>query len=128
MVEFLPAPGNLGFVPGTRALAADAAPGSPLSALVLAESQPAGTVLEVLPVALLTLDVRGRLQPVIVAVPARPGQRILPLATDWTTLNRHYPGVQAFLSLWFRHRASDTRIVSWKDEQAANRLVRRWMQ
>ncbi|MBT9391710.1 inorganic diphosphatase [Hymenobacter sp. NST-14] len=129
VVEFLPAPGNLGFVAGTSAGAAEAEPGSPLPVLVLAEAAPAGTVQEVVPVALLTLDIRGSLQPVVVAVPARPAQRILPLATDWATLNRHYPRVRDFLTLWFRHRRhpTETRIVSWKDEKAANQLIRRWM-
>lgn len=129
VVEFLPAPGNLGFVAGTRAGRAEATPGSPLPILVLAEAEPAGTVLEVLPVALLTLDIRGSLQPVVVAVPARPAHRILPLAIDWATLNRHYPRVRDYLTLWFRHRhhPAETRIVSWKDEKAATQLVRRWM-
>ena len=129
VVEFLPAPGNLGFVAGTRAGQAEAAPGSPLPVLVLAEAEPAGTVLEVLPVALLTLDIRGELQPVVVAIPARPAQRILPLATDWATLNRHYPQVRDFLNQWFRNRRhpAETRIVSWKDEKAASRMVKCWM-
>lgn len=125
VVEFLPAPGNLGFVPGTSP--PDAAQGQPLPALLLAESQPAGTVLEVLPIALLMLDVNGLLRPVVVAVPARPSQRILPQATDWASLRQAYPGVRPFLDLWFRHRAPNTRIVGWKDEKAASLLVRQWM-
>ena len=129
VVEFLPVPGNLGFVPGTRSPDASPSPAAPpLPALVLAESQPTGTVLEVLPVALLTLDVNGQLQYLVVAVPARPSQRIMPQATSWTSLNRAYPNVRPFLSLWFRHRAPNTRIVGWKDEKAASQLVRQWMQ
>ncbi|SES94390.1 inorganic diphosphatase [Hymenobacter actinosclerus] len=129
IVEFLPAPGNLGFVPGTRPPeAAQGQPGQPLPALLLAESQPAGTVLEVLPIALLTLDINGLLRPLVVVVPARPSQRILPQATDWTSLRQAYPGVRPFLELWFRNRAPNTRIVGWKDEKAASQLVRQWMQ
>jgi len=128
LIEFLPTPGNLGFVPGTRSPSREPAPAGPLPTLVLAESQPAGTVLEVLPVALLTLDVNGTLQNVLLSVPARPAQRILPDATDWATLNRRYPGVRASLSLWFQHRTAQTRIVGWKDEKAAEKEVRNWMQ
>ena len=127
VVEFLPAPGNLGFVPGTSGAAVPGGPASPLPALLLAESQPAGTVLEVLPIALLTLDINGLLRPLVVVVPARPSQRILPQATDWASLRRAYPGVRPFLDLWFRHRAPNTRIVGWKDEKAASRLVKQWM-
>ncbi|UPL48209.1 inorganic diphosphatase [Hymenobacter sublimis] len=132
LIEFLPVPGNLGFIPGTNV----SAPGrpqetdGPVPALVLAEGQPAGTVLEVVPVALLLLDVNGALQPLVVAVPARPAQRILPDVTDWATLNRRYPGVRQSLSLWFQHRGrpGETRIAGWKDEKAAEQYIRRWLQ
>ena len=127
LIEFLPVPGNLGFVPGTRSPARSPNPAGPLPTLVLAESQPAGTVLEVVPVALLTLDVNGTLQNVLLSVPARPAQRILPDATDWATLNRRYPGVRASLSLWFQHRTRETRIVGWKDEKAAEKEILNWM-
>lgn len=129
-VEFLPVPGNLGFIPGTRTSAVISAAPHPVPALVLAESQPAGTVQEVLPVALLLLDVGGSLEQVVLAVPARPAQRILPDATDWATLNRRYPGVRQSLSLWFQHRGrpGETRIAGWKDEKAAEQFVRRWLQ
>ncbi|GGG31914.1 inorganic diphosphatase [Hymenobacter glacieicola] len=132
LIEFLPVPGNLGFVPGTKVSAAGRPQEAdePVPALVLAESQPAGSVLEVVPVALLLLDVNGTLQQLVVAVPARPAQRILPDVTDWATLNRRYPGVRQSLSLWFQHRGrpGETRIAGWKDEKAADQYIRRWLQ
>ncbi|WP_426492960.1 inorganic diphosphatase [Hymenobacter sp. 102] len=129
-IEFLPLPGNMGFVPGTQIPGVAAGAGQPVQALVLAETQPAGTVLEVTPIALLALDVNGLLESVLVAVPARPAQRILPDATDWATLNRHYPGLRSSLSLWFQHRTrpTATRIVGWKNEQEAEQYVRRHRQ
>jgi inorganic pyrophosphatase len=129
-VEFLPLPGNMGFVPGTRVPGMAAGTAQPVQALVLAETQPAGTVLEVTPVALLTLDMNGILESVLVAVPARPAQRILPDATDWATLNRQYPGLRSSLSLWFQHRTrpTATRIVGWKNEQEAEQYVRQHRQ
>ncbi|GAB3235316.1 hypothetical protein GCM10027346_24900 [Hymenobacter seoulensis] len=130
LVEFLPAPGNLGFIPGTQAPAAGTtAGGGPLPALVLSETQPAGTVQEVVPISLLLLDISGTLQQVVVAVPARPAQRILPDATDWATLTQRYPAVRAGLSLWFRHRIrpNETRIVGWKDEKVAEQYIRKHM-
>ncbi|MBB4600254.1 inorganic pyrophosphatase [Hymenobacter luteus] len=128
-IEFLPVPGNLGFVPGTQVSDSPASVAKPVPALVLAETQPAGTVLEVVPLALLLLDSNGSLEPVVVAIPARPAQRILPDATDWATLNRRYPGVRQSLSLWFQHRGRPgaTRIAGWKDEKAAEQYIRRWL-
>jgi inorganic pyrophosphatase len=109
-------------VPGTRT----GTEFSPLTALVLAEAQPSGTVMEVLPVGLLTLDDNGTLLPVVLAVPARPSQQVLPEVTSWQDLTTRYPGAREVLRQWFQHqgRPGEVRIVSWKDEKAAEQQVR----
>ncbi|SNC75068.1 inorganic pyrophosphatase [Hymenobacter gelipurpurascens] len=132
MVEFLPFPGNYGFIPGTRVATAgvNIAADQPLPVLVLAESEAAGTVTEVLPLAMLLLDIDGTLEQIVVAVPARPGQRILPDVTDWATLRRRYPAVRQSLGLWFQHRnlPKPVRIAGWKDEKYAEQQIRAQMQ
>ncbi|GAA3943574.1 inorganic diphosphatase [Hymenobacter algoricola] len=130
-VEFLPYPGNFGFIPGTHTAPAPGFPaGRPLGALVLTESQPAGTVLEVLPIGLLLLDAAGTLEQVVLTIPARPSQQILPQATTWAEFLRHYPAARETLRLWFQHRGSpgELRIVGWKDEKVALQQVRAAMQ
>ena len=127
VVESLPYPGNLAFLPGTRTTPTKRYPqGQPLAALVLAESQPAGTVLEILPVALLRLDEAGTPRQVLLAVPARPSLRILPGATTWAALQRDYPAVRPMLEQWFRQTgttAGSVRVAGWKDEQVAQQQV-----
>lgn len=120
-VEFLPYPGNYGFVPGTNTAA-----NQPLAVLVLAESQPTGTILEVTPIGLLLLDRGGQLERVVLAVPVRPSQRILPQALTWDAFTQRYPAAQQILRLWFQHGAAPgtVRIMGWKDEQAATQHVR----
>lgn len=127
VVEFLPCPGNSGFIPGTTG---DAPVAQPLAALVLCEAQPAGTVLEVLPIGLVTLDDNGLMRPVVLAVPARPSQQILPAVVTWQELTSRYPGAREVLRQWFQHqgRPGEVRIVSWKDEKAAEQQVRNAMQ
>ncbi|SMB97097.1 Inorganic pyrophosphatase [Hymenobacter roseosalivarius DSM 11622] len=121
VLEFLPYPGNYGFVPGTNT-----ATGGPLPVLVLAESQPTGTVLEVLPLGLLLLDNAGALERVVLAVPARPSQQILRETSTWAAFIQRYPAAHQILRLWFQQRASPgtIRIMGWKDEQAAVEQVR----
>jgi len=127
MVEFLPYPGNVAFVPGTHTTPTKRYPrGLPLSVLILAESQPAGTVLEIIPVALLQLDEAGTPRQLVLAVPARPSQRILPGATTWASLQRDYPAVRPMLERWFRQTgttAGSVRVAGWKDEQYAQQHV-----
>lgn len=122
VVEFLPCPGNFGFVPGTQ-LGATAAP---LPALVLTEAQLAGTVLEITPIGLLTLDDNGVLRPIVLAVPVRPSQQILPAVTSWQELLTRFPGARETIRQWFLHQArtDEIRVVSWKDEKAAERQVK----
>ena len=122
VVEFLPCPGNQGFIPGTRLGVA----ARPLSALVLSEAQPAGTVVEVVPVGMLTLDDNGVLKPIILAVPARPSQQILPDVVTWQDLTSRYPAVREVIRQWFLHqgRPGEVRIVSWKNEKAAEQQVK----
>ena len=122
VVGFLPCPGNLGFVPGTHL---GAAPG-PLAALVLAEAQPAGTVLEVIPIGVLLLDNNGGPQSIVLAVPARPSQQILAGVLTWQDLTSRYPGAREVVRQWFLHqgRPGVIRVVGWKDEKAAEQLVK----
>jgi inorganic pyrophosphatase len=79
---------------------------------------------------MVVLEEAGVLEKIIVAVPARPSQQILPGAISWVSLMQHYPAVQESLRLWFLHRsqADVVHIVGWKDEQAAERQVRASMQ
>jgi inorganic pyrophosphatase len=131
VVEFLPFPGNYGFIPGTRSTAqAATAAAQPVQALVLAESEPAGTILEVVPIGVVLLDIDGALEQTIIAVPARPAQRILPDVTDWATLQRRYPAVRQALGLWFQHRTPSTavRIAGWKDEKFAEQQIKAQLQ
>jgi inorganic pyrophosphatase len=126
-VPFLPYPANAGFVPSTRVPGTPQHPGGqPQRALVLAESQPPGTVLEVLPIGLLLLDDAGELLSVVVAVPARPSQRILD-ATSWRELTSRYPVAREVLRLWYQNsaEAGTVRVVGWRDEQAAEQQLRR---
>lgn len=125
VIRFLPYPANAGFVPSTRLPASPQHPqGQPLPALILAESLPSGTVLEVLPIGLVTLDRAGELEPVVLAVPARPSQQTMPVAS-WRELNQQYPAAREVLRLWLLRSAEhgDIRIVSWRDERAAEQQI-----
>ncbi|UOR05615.1 inorganic diphosphatase [Hymenobacter aerilatus] len=130
-IEFLPYPGNLAFIPGTHDVPTKRYPqGEPLTALILAESQPTGTVVEIVPVALLRLDEAGTPRKIVLAIPARPSLRILPGATTWEALQRDYPSVRPMLEQWFRQTgttAGSVRVAGWKDEQVAQHLVQETM-
>ncbi|WP_240410607.1 inorganic diphosphatase [Hymenobacter oligotrophus] len=125
-VDFLPYPANAGFIPSTRLPASKLHPlGRPQPAIVLAESQPPGTVLEVLPLALLLLDNGGEMQSVVLTVPARPSQRNLSV-TSWQELVAHYPAARETLRLWYQHTGEpgEVRVVGWRGPEAAEQQIR----
>ncbi|GAB3530270.1 hypothetical protein GCM10027443_10550 [Pontibacter brevis] len=124
VVNFLPYPGNLGFIPSTEI----DPNGKGLEILVLSERLETGTVTEVIPVGLLQLETAGDLQHIIVAVPARPSERQIDV-TNYTALSKEYPAVKTILQSWFANYnpAARTNVVGWRDEKFADKEIQRWM-
>ncbi|RMG76722.1 MAG: inorganic diphosphatase, partial [Bacteroidetes bacterium] len=77
VVNFLPFPGNYGFVPGTRLTAPKGGETRPPRVLVIGESVPTGTLLEARPLGALILKEAGAREIQIVAVPADSSQNVL---------------------------------------------------
>ena len=123
-VEFLPYPGNYGFIPSTEI----DKNGDGLPILVLSERAEAGTVMEVVALAILQLETNGEIKPIVIAVPARPSERTID-ATTLTTFARKYPAAQTILREWFlnSNRTDDTKFVAWRNERFADKEILRWM-
>lgn len=124
VIEFLPFPGNYGFIPSTEVNKN----GSGLPILVLSERVETGTVMEVLPLGVLQLETSGELEPIVIAVPARPSERTIN-ATSLATLSLNYPAVLTILREWFvnRNRSRNTKFIAWRDERFADKEIQRWM-
>ncbi|WP_242926872.1 inorganic diphosphatase [Pontibacter vulgaris] len=124
VIGFLSYPGNFGFIPSTETNRA----GKPLEILVLSESAAQGTVMEVIPIAVLQLETAGDLDHKIIAVPARPKDQTI-AATDFYTLSTQYPAAKEILKQWFVHNTptAHTKFVGWKDEKFAEKEIQRWM-
>ena len=105
IIDFLPYPVNYGFVPGTFIDPVMGGDGDPVDIMVISESMPTGSVLEVIP--LLVLYFQGdtgyesRLtDPKIVAIPANPRLRII-AANNYEDLFDNYPDLVDILITWF---------------------------
>ena len=124
VVEFLPYPGNYGFIPSTEVNK----DGDGLPVLVLAERAEAGTVMDVVPLGILQLETDGEISPIVIAVPARPSERTID-ATTLSVFSQRYPAAQTILKEWFvnNNRAESTKFVAWRDERFADKEIQRWM-
>lgn len=77
VVKFLPYVGNYGFIPGTYMDPAIGGDGDALDILVLAESLPQGTIIEITPIATLKLLDGGEEDHKVIAVPLDPKLKLM---------------------------------------------------
>lgn len=128
VVDFLPYPGNYGFIPSTYMTPGEGGDGDALDVLVIAESIPTGTVVEVVPIAVALFLDNGEIDNKIIAVPADSLQRIIK-AFDYNGLETNYPNVKAIIADWFlNYKGGDEmQLESWEDEIFAMEEIRKWM-
>lgn len=127
MIEFLPYPVNYGFIPSTVMDKARGGDGDPLDVLVLSESVPTGTVMEVRPIGLLMLKDGGELDHKVLAVPANRAQQIVEVE-DWHDFQQRYSAIRHILELFFLYYdgLGVMTIMGWGDESAAMDEVKKW--
>ncbi len=125
LIDFLPLPGNYGFIPSTELKTESGDGGKTLSALVISENLPAGTVLEMIPIAALVLEESGYMETKIIGVPADPAKRIIQ-ATNFEHLLINYNMAQNIIQNWFLNYKGLGKIslIRWQDEKYAMETIR----
>ena len=71
IIDFLPYPGNYGFIPSTYSDPDKGGDADALDVLVIAENMPTGTIVEILPIGVLKLIDNQELDYKIIAIPLR---------------------------------------------------------
>lgn len=120
VIDFLPYPGNYGFIPSTLSKSDTGGDGDALDVLVISETLVTGTVLESLPIAVLKLIDAGETDYKIIAVPQEKGKRII-RATSYAELVADYPKLIDIIVLWFLNYNPEDRsaVEGWGDEKEA---------
>lgn len=127
VINFLPYPGNYGFVPNTIMDKERGGDGDPLDVLVLSESVPTGTQLAVTPIGALLLRDRGEIDTKIIAVPADSTLRVFNVETFLDFALEH-DAARSIVETWFLNYKGPraTELIRWEDESYAWREVRKW--
>ncbi|MEM0994860.1 MAG: inorganic diphosphatase [Bacteroidota bacterium] len=127
VINFLPYPGNYGFIPSTYVSPAQGGDGDALDVLVLSPSVPTGTVLSIQPIAVLLLKDNGEIDSKIIAVPSDSTQRSIQVA-NFTDLLIHHHMAKKILEDWFMSYkgVGQMELVAWEDEKAALREIAKW--
>ena len=128
VIDFLPYPGNYGFIPGTLMDKARGGDGDALDVLVIAEHMPTGTVALVQPIGALLLRDRGEIDTKIIAIPADSSLQVLP-ARDFVDFMLRYDAARHLIEQWFLNYKGpgQTQLVRWEDDQYARQEVARWL-
>ena len=127
VIDFLPYPGNYGFIPGTLMEEASGGDGDALDVLVIAESVPTGTLMEIKPIAALVLKDRGELDTKIIAVPVDSSLQIMAVE-NFTHFITRYSMAQTILKDWFLNYKGLGKVefVSWQNERFAEEAIKKW--
>lgn len=127
IIDFLPYPGNYGFVPSTAVEERRGGDGDALDVLVIGESQPTGTQMRVVPIATLMLRDRGEIDTKIVAVPADSSLRTLQVE-NFLDFSLGNDAAKRIIETWFLNYKGNnvTELLRWEDESYAWREVRKW--
>lgn len=120
VVDFLPYPGNYGYIPSTYSDPKNGGDGDALDILVLSEAKPTGSIMEVIPIGILKLIDDGELDYKIIAVPFNKNKQIIS-ATNYKQFDENYPKIKSIIEMWFLNYNKDdeAKIEGWADETEA---------
>ena len=127
VINFLPYPGNYGFIPGTEMEVEQGGDGDALDILLLCGHQPTGAVLEVIPIGILRLKDNGEEDHKVVAVPADESLRTIQ-ATNFLEFMIEYDAARRQVEEWFLYYKGwgEMELIGWEDEKEALLEIRKW--
>lgn len=127
IIDFLPYPANYGFIPSTYMDKARGGDGDALDVVIINESLPTTSVIEIIPIAMISLNDRGEIDNKILAVPADIDKRVI-TATTYLQLKEKYPQIIHLLETWFLNYKGkgNIEILGWYDDKYALNEIEKW--
>lgn len=120
IIEYLPYPGNYGFIPSTYSDPSKGGDGDPLDALVISSSLLSGSVVETIPIGVLKLLDNSEQDYKVICIPSEEKLQTVSAST-FTEFSEKYPDALKIIELWFsNYDPTDTIIIEgWGDEKEA---------
>jgi len=127
VINFLPYPGNYGFIPSTMMDKERGGDGDALDVLVIGESVATGTVLAVKPIATLLLKDGGEIDTKIIAIPADPSKQVIS-PENFQEFIVTYDAARMIIENWFLSYKGrgEMQLVGWQDDSYALREIEKW--
>lgn len=127
VINYLPYLGNYGFIPSTLSDKVQGGDGDPLDILILSETLPTGTVIEVIPIAVLKIVDEGEEDDKIIAIPKDEKLRIIN-AVDYNSWISNYDNVHNMIITWYKNydKTGTNTISGYRNENAAKQIITKW--
>jgi len=124
IINFLPYPGNYGFIPSTLSDPTKGGDGDAIDVLIIAEGVSTGTVIEIIPIAVLKLTDDGKEDHKIIAIPVNKKLQIIDIKT-FKEMTANYPNIINIIELWFMNynKKDKASINGWGDENEALLII-----
>jgi len=128
IIDFLPYPGNYGYVPSTLMEESRGGDGDAVDILVLAESLPTGTVLAVTPVATLLLLDEAEVDTKLIAIPADSALQTMQIS-DFEHFMIDYDAARKMIEDWFMNYdgLGTNEFKGWKNDKYARQEIEKWL-
>ena len=126
-IQYLPYPGNYGYIPGTSVDTLSGGDGDALDVIIICESMPTGSVIEIDPIAMLGLTDDKEVDNKIIAIPSDSTLITLPVQ-NYKDLNFNYSKAKAIIQFWFESYDTSATIqnIRWYDTPSTLREIRKW--
>lgn len=127
-IDFLPYPGNYGFIPSTIMDRSKGGDGDALDVLLLSQHIATGTILEIIPIGILVLEDNGEDDSKIIAVPVDENLRVIDIVT-YRDFYTEYGQAKYLVELWFLSYKGKMamQLTGWGDEIAAKTAIEKWI-
>lgn len=129
VIDFLPYPGNYGFIPSTRMDEERGGDGDALDILVIGESIPTGKTVSTKPIGALVLLDKGEIDTKIIAIPADSTLQVIN-PKNYEDFFIRYNAAHHIIQEWFLSYKGlgVVQLDSWQNEQYALREIEKWQQ
>ena len=127
VIDFLPYPGNYGFIASTMMDADKGGDGDALDVLVLCDARKSGTAMKVKPIGVIMLEDGGQQDHKIIAVPFAESERTIRV-DKFSSFITKYNAAQFIVQEWFLNYKGlgKMKLLGWKDEEFALKEIRKW--
>jgi len=127
IIDFLPYPGNYGFIPSTKMDKDKGGDGDAMDVLIIAERMETGDTISIIPIGTLLLEDSGEMDTKIIAIPSNDSKQVMQ-ATDYQTFTVKYHSAKKIIENWFLNYkgVGSTKLIGWKNDRYAINEIEKW--